>query len=219
MLLFVSISVLPRTSFIWVGQLQIPRYARRAKRTPPNRWNAQRESRACRKISLPSSKITSLSVWSRIWFLQGLMSLYMYLRSYRTATLCFDEIFDHQWFLLPALGRRSCIVCGRWLVKVLLSHVEWCRSLKLMFRQPVLSPEQQSHRAVWRRQDPLKVQKESSSSLSLLPSEIIQHIVSDCSVCGGISVCVDHHRRFGSKVCDPVQSISSMHFIAQRLCR
>ncbi len=34
----------------------------------------------------------------------------------------------------------------------------------------------------------------------LLPQEILQHVVTDCSVCASISVCLEHARRFDSGV-------------------
>ncbi|KAG1746435.1 hypothetical protein EDB19DRAFT_1894215 [Suillus lakei] len=40
----------------------------------------------------------------------------------------------------------------------------------------------------------------SLASLSLLPSDIIQNIVNDCSVCASIAVCIQHHLRFKSNV-------------------
>ncbi|KAI0753163.1 hypothetical protein C8Q80DRAFT_1097736, partial [Daedaleopsis nitida] len=68
--------------------------------------------------------------------------------------------------------------------------------------QPPLSAEQIEHGATWR-----KASSSSSSSSSigdasngLEPEDIVQHIVSDCSVCGSMVVAIDHHRRFGSKM-------------------
>ncbi|KAG1878778.1 hypothetical protein F4604DRAFT_1754108 [Suillus subluteus] len=40
----------------------------------------------------------------------------------------------------------------------------------------------------------------ASSSLSLLPSDIIQNIVNDCSVCASIAVCIQHNLRFKSNL-------------------
>lgn len=68
--------------------------------------------------------------------------------------------------------------------------------------QPKLSPEQAKVSPVWRRPS-------SKSSVGLtagrsrrqiLPQEILQHIVTDCSVCASISVCLEHGLRFGSAV-------------------
>ncbi|KAM5543052.1 hypothetical protein V8D89_003436 [Ganoderma adspersum] len=66
-------------------------------------------------------------------------------------------------------------------------------------RQPPLSAEQIEHGASWRR--PVRIQGGQNPSISELdPEDIIQHIVSDCAVCGAMVVAIDHHRRFGSKL-------------------
>ncbi|TBU43387.1 hypothetical protein BD309DRAFT_991045 [Dichomitus squalens] len=57
---------------------------------------------------------------------------------------------------------------------------------------PALSTEQITRGATW-RSHPL-AQRE------LKPEDIVQHIVSDCSVCGAMAVAIDHHRRFLSKI-------------------
>ncbi|KAG2153243.1 hypothetical protein DEU56DRAFT_955173 [Suillus clintonianus] len=44
------------------------------------------------------------------------------------------------------------------------------------------------------------------SSLALLPSDIIQNIVNDCSVCASIAVCIQHNLRFKSNLL-----LSSLH--------
>ncbi|GBE80774.1 Calpain-like protease palB/RIM13 [Sparassis crispa] len=64
--------------------------------------------------------------------------------------------------------------------------------------QPNFSPDQQQHSASWRRIG--AGTNVYSSSLLLLPQDIIQHIISDCSVCGSIAICINHHRRFNSKI-------------------
>ncbi|KAI0691496.1 hypothetical protein BC835DRAFT_1431695, partial [Cytidiella melzeri] len=61
---------------------------------------------------------------------------------------------------------------------------------------PRLSPEQISHSATWR--EPLYPVPDSE--IPLCPEDIIQHVVSDCSLCAAIVVCIDHDRRFGSKL-------------------
>ncbi|KAI0645166.1 hypothetical protein C8Q79DRAFT_756199 [Trametes meyenii] len=66
--------------------------------------------------------------------------------------------------------------------------------------QPPLSSEQQTHGAIWRHPDPDRYSVCMNGDDALIPQDIVQHIVSDCSVCGAIAVCVDHHRRFGSKM-------------------
>ncbi|KAG0708685.1 hypothetical protein DFH29DRAFT_891533 [Suillus ampliporus] len=52
---------------------------------------------------------------------------------------------------------------------------------------------------LWKR--PIDVIPTSSlASLELLPSDIIQNIVNDCSVCASIAVCIQHHLRFKSNL-------------------
>ena len=60
-------------------------------------------------------------------------------------------------------------------------------------RQPPLSAEQVSYGAIWRRSVAAPLQE-------LEPEDIIQHIVSDCSVCASMVIATDHCKRFGSKV-------------------
>ncbi|KAH9481424.1 Calpain-like protease palB/RIM13 [Psilocybe cubensis] len=63
--------------------------------------------------------------------------------------------------------------------------------------QPKLSPEQEKVSPIWRRPQSAT----SSATMTkrcILPEEIIQHIVTDCSVCASISVCLEHGRRFGT---------------------
>ncbi|KAF8962724.1 hypothetical protein BDZ97DRAFT_1702205 [Flammula alnicola] len=66
--------------------------------------------------------------------------------------------------------------------------------------QPTLSPEQEKISPIWRRPN-------SNSSIEptiarphrrILPQQILQHIVTDCSVCASISVCLEHGLRFNS---------------------
>ncbi|KAI1791151.1 hypothetical protein LXA43DRAFT_1082820 [Ganoderma leucocontextum] len=66
--------------------------------------------------------------------------------------------------------------------------------------QPPLSAEQIEHGASWRRPHRIQEGAEDSSPRHLAPEDIVQHIVSDCSVCGAMVVAIDHHRRFGSKL-------------------
>ncbi|KAG6828847.1 hypothetical protein H0H92_006606 [Tricholoma furcatifolium] len=63
--------------------------------------------------------------------------------------------------------------------------------------QPKLSPEQAEVFPVWRRVPPIRA---SYVKNPILPQEILQHIVTDCSVCASISVCLEHSRRFGSNL-------------------
>ncbi|KZT05397.1 cysteine proteinase, partial [Laetiporus sulphureus 93-53] len=64
-------------------------------------------------------------------------------------------------------------------------------------RQPELSPEQQQHDAIWRKAEGTMVY---SSAQRLSPQDIVQHIITDCSVCASVAVCVGHHCRFNSKI-------------------
>ncbi|OCH90567.1 cysteine proteinase [Obba rivulosa] len=64
---------------------------------------------------------------------------------------------------------------------------------------PDLSTEQKQKGAVWRRL-PGSEYPVYSSTLPLLPQEIVQQVVADCSLCGSIAVCIEHHRRFQSKL-------------------
>ncbi|KAF9462395.1 hypothetical protein BDZ94DRAFT_1261255 [Collybia nuda] len=71
--------------------------------------------------------------------------------------------------------------------------------------QPKLSPEQARVSLVWCRP---KVKGISTGGhhqdaiRRILPQEILQHIVTDCSVCASISVCLEHARRFGSNLAE-----------------
>ncbi|KAJ8473861.1 hypothetical protein ONZ51_g7595 [Trametes cubensis] len=66
--------------------------------------------------------------------------------------------------------------------------------------QPPLSLEQQKYGATWRKPKDNQYCVYSDSFSQLAPQDVAQHIVSDCSVCGAVAVCIDHHRRFGSKL-------------------
>lgn len=68
----------------------------------------------------------------------------------------------------------------------------------LSSRHPALSPEQLRYSATWQR---LGGGETSVASLPLEPQDIVQHIVTDCSVCGSIAVCICHNRRFQTEVC------------------
>ncbi|KAI0629428.1 hypothetical protein C8Q77DRAFT_1220174 [Trametes polyzona] len=67
-------------------------------------------------------------------------------------------------------------------------------------QQPPLSSEQREHGAAWSRPDPERHRIYSEDLTDLQPCDIKQHVVSDCSVCGAVAVCIDHRRRFGSKM-------------------
>ncbi|KAI0359564.1 cysteine proteinase, partial [Trametes cingulata] len=66
---------------------------------------------------------------------------------------------------------------------------------------PLLSTEQQERGATWGRPGPAEYSVFGEGATgTLLPQDVVQDVVTDCSVCGAIAVCVDHHRRFGSKI-------------------
>ncbi|TFK74616.1 cysteine proteinase [Pluteus cervinus] len=75
--------------------------------------------------------------------------------------------------------------------------------------QPPLSPEQRKAPIEWRRPHS-EVNPSPTSALKIfspiLPQDIIQHIITDCSVCASISVCLEHARRFGSSL-----ALASLH--------
>lgn len=75
-----------------------------------------------------------------------------------------------------------------------------CFTLRDPDGQPNLSPEQAKVSTIWRR--PALGTHASPDRLrqQILPQEILQHIVTDCSVCASMSVCLEHARRFGSNV-------------------
>ncbi|KAJ7072817.1 hypothetical protein C8F01DRAFT_1105319 [Mycena amicta] len=71
-----------------------------------------------------------------------------------------------------------------------------------VFRDPDgevgLSPEQQKLSPQWRR--PTVCESNGGDPLPRLhPHHILQHIITDCSVCASISVCLEHSARFGSQ--------------------
>ncbi|KAF8150505.1 hypothetical protein K438DRAFT_1865522 [Mycena galopus ATCC 62051] len=62
-----------------------------------------------------------------------------------------------------------------------------------------LSPEQSNVFSEWRR----PAASESDGVMAdwrLRPQDILQHIITDCSVCASISVCLEHSQRFGSEL-------------------
>ena len=66
--------------------------------------------------------------------------------------------------------------------------------------QPKLSPDQQKNSCIWKRPNKRPGQSVDILRRRILPEDILQHIVTDCSVCASISVCLEHSRRFGSTV-------------------
>jgi calpain-7 len=68
----------------------------------------------------------------------------------------------------------------------------------LITSQPSLSPAQIARSATWRVPSPA-LRMEGTETV-IEPQDIVQHVVSDCSVCAAVSVCVARERRFQSKV-------------------
>ncbi|KAF8199531.1 hypothetical protein BJ912DRAFT_1020136 [Pholiota molesta] len=66
--------------------------------------------------------------------------------------------------------------------------------------QPTLSSEQVKILPVWRRPDLTASSNLIAASAKILPQQILQHIVTDCSVCASIAVCLEHGCRFGSSL-------------------
>ncbi|KAI0821140.1 hypothetical protein BC629DRAFT_1435043 [Irpex lacteus] len=64
---------------------------------------------------------------------------------------------------------------------------------------PQLSPIQIAHGATW--QEPSQSQHTvCASDDTPRPEDIVQHVVSDCSLCASVAVCINHDLRFGSKL-------------------
>ncbi|TFK21933.1 cysteine proteinase [Coprinopsis marcescibilis] len=75
--------------------------------------------------------------------------------------------------------------------------------------QPKLSQEQMAVSPIWKR--PMHYFKGfDDSTPRIMPHDIRQHIVTDCSVCASISVSLEHGRRFGSFIAE-----SPMHHYCQ----
>ncbi|KAK0454341.1 hypothetical protein EV421DRAFT_1756269 [Armillaria borealis] len=63
--------------------------------------------------------------------------------------------------------------------------------------QPSLSPEQVELSTVWRRPDAEFLSLSSDQrALQIRPQDIVQQVVTDCSVCASLSVRLEHRRRF-----------------------
>ena len=90
--------------------------------------------------------------------------------------------------------------------------------------QPKLSPDQQKNSCVWKRPNQRPGQSVDILRRRILPEDILQHIVTDCSVCASISVCLEHSRRFGSTVSASIFSfglscLEIFHSLQYHLCR
>ncbi|KZT69626.1 cysteine proteinase, partial [Daedalea quercina L-15889] len=70
-------------------------------------------------------------------------------------------------------------------------------AIKLDTGHPALSPDQQRNLAAWRK---VENGRASLASSPLDPQDIVQHIVTDCSVCGSIAVCICHNRHFQTEI-------------------
>ncbi|PFH46869.1 hypothetical protein AMATHDRAFT_68923 [Amanita thiersii Skay4041] len=76
-------------------------------------------------------------------------------------------------------------------------YFSWEESYGLLHNaeeQPQLSPEQLRQSSEWRR----PTNTTAASLHRILPQEIIQNIVTDCSLCSSITVCLEHGQRFAS---------------------
>ncbi|KAJ6491676.1 hypothetical protein C8R47DRAFT_976286 [Mycena vitilis] len=78
-----------------------------------------------------------------------------------------------------------------------------------------LSPEQLKVFPQWRR--PAVSERDGEiADTRLRPQDILQHIITDCSVCASISVCLEHSQRFNSEVASLVLPISQPECIPGR---
>ncbi|KAF4614242.1 hypothetical protein D9613_007736 [Agrocybe pediades] len=65
--------------------------------------------------------------------------------------------------------------------------------------QPKLSPEQEKVSPVWQRAHSLGQSSVWTQRRRILPQDILQHVVTDCSVCASVSVFLEHDHRFNSQ--------------------
>lgn len=116
----------------------------------------------------------------------------------RGAINCPPKILYNKWEPLRVVGgvfsTFSNLVC-------IPSHDPWQSLVEDAYfvRQPALSPVQERHSSSWRRLSEAGWVL-SASSDPLQAEDILQSIVSDCSVCASIAVCIDHDRRWGTQV-------------------
>ncbi|GLB37855.1 putative peptidase C2 family protein [Lyophyllum shimeji] len=68
--------------------------------------------------------------------------------------------------------------------------------------QPKLSAEQAKVSPVWRRLPPSTKTLRNHEHGRIFPREIVQHVVTDCSVCASISVLLEHSKRFNSNLAE-----------------
>ncbi|KAJ3553680.1 hypothetical protein NM688_g3481 [Phlebia brevispora] len=64
-------------------------------------------------------------------------------------------------------------------------------------KQPALSPEQVGKSAVWRRCSHRPI---ADPEHPLAPQDVVQHVISDCSVCASVALCIEHSNRFNSRL-------------------
>ncbi|KAL0072512.1 cysteine protease [Marasmius tenuissimus] len=74
----------------------------------------------------------------------------------------------------------------------------WEEGSDCSISNPRLSPVQQEMSAVWRA--PSEAECSFSMSSVILPHDISQNVIADCSVCASIAVCLEHARRFGTNL-------------------
>ncbi|KAG7091220.1 hypothetical protein E1B28_010271 [Marasmius oreades] len=72
----------------------------------------------------------------------------------------------------------------------------WDENASTTTCNPPLSAAQEEMSAVWRV--PSSEEYSLSMSPNVLPQDISQNVIADCSVCASISVCLEHARRFGT---------------------
>ncbi|KAK0459293.1 uncharacterized protein EV420DRAFT_1677658, partial [Desarmillaria tabescens] len=86
--------------------------------------------------------------------------------------------------------------------------------------QPSLSPEQVESSTVWRRPDALANNEflplgSDPKALRIRPQDIVQQVVTDCSVCASLSVSLEHCRRFPLRVSPSQTSPSCLYYSRQ----
>jgi hypothetical protein len=124
----------------------------------------------------------------------------------RGTVLCLETRITYKRAQLPSLGRTSTTTLNNSSIQVNLNFLRLLLIVHALLLsssdpdgQPPLSAEQRRVSAVWLR--PVQAGYTSDIGTRIIhPQEILQHIVTDCSVCASISVCLEHARRFGSDV-------------------
>lgn len=81
-------------------------------------------------------------------------------------------------------------------------HVAKCSDASDPSGQPAISLSKTTNpiAVTWKR-PPLELVVSRELSLTLTPADIDQSIISDCSVCASVAVCIQHNQRFNSRVC------------------